>query len=114
MITFEFRQSARLQSFHFTADRTQGWSARDTGRMLAQFDANIAAGAFVHGAINWLDQKCVCLRTIVSESGRSTWRNAGTALIRRSKSLPPCSKILFGFDFIRPCDLLCKATGSGL
>ncbi len=53
LVAFEFRQSARLQSFRFSADRTQGWSARETERMLAQFDANIAAGAFVHGAINW-------------------------------------------------------------
>jgi predicted nucleic acid-binding protein len=53
LVAFEFRQSARLQSFRFSADRTQGWSARETERMLAHFDANIAAGAFVHGAINW-------------------------------------------------------------
>jgi len=53
LVAFEFRQSSRLQSFRFSADRTQGWSARETGRMLAQFDANIAAGAFVHGAVNW-------------------------------------------------------------
>jgi len=53
LVAFEFRQSSRLQNFRFSADRTQGWSARETGRMLAQFDANIAAGAFVHGAVNW-------------------------------------------------------------
>lgn len=53
LVAFEFRQSARLQRFRFDADRTQGWSARETERMLAQFDANIAEGAFVHGAISW-------------------------------------------------------------
>jgi predicted nucleic acid-binding protein len=53
LVTFEFRQSARLQSFRFGADRTQGWSVRETERMLAQFEANLTAGAFVHGAINW-------------------------------------------------------------
>ena len=61
-----------------------------------------------------LDQKYVCRRTIVSESGRSTWRNGGIASIRHAKSFPPCSRNLFGFLFIRRCDLPCKATGSGL
>jgi predicted nucleic acid-binding protein len=53
LVAFEFRQSARLQSFRFSSDRTQGWSARETERMLAQFDANLAAGVFVFGAVNW-------------------------------------------------------------
>lgn len=53
LVAFEFRQSARLQSFRFAADRTQGWSARETERLLAQFDANLATGAFVYGAVSW-------------------------------------------------------------
>lgn len=53
LVAFEFRQSARLQSFRFGADRTQGWSARETVRLLAQFDANLTAGAFVLGTVNW-------------------------------------------------------------
>lgn len=55
LVAFEFRQSARLQSFRFGADRTQGWSARETEKMLAQFDANLAAGAFVYSAVSWPD-----------------------------------------------------------
>ncbi len=53
LVEFEFRQSARLQSFRFSADRTQGWPARETERLLAQFDANLTAGAFVLGAVAW-------------------------------------------------------------
>jgi predicted nucleic acid-binding protein len=53
LVAFEFRQSARLQSFRFASDRTQGWSTGETERMLAQFDANLAAGAFVHAAVDW-------------------------------------------------------------
>jgi predicted nucleic acid-binding protein len=53
LVAFEFRQSARLQSFRFASDRTQGWPAGETERMLAQFDANLAAGAFVHAAVDW-------------------------------------------------------------
>lgn len=55
LVAFEFKQSARLQTFRFDADRTQGWAERETGRMLAQFDANVAAGAFVFGEVDWAD-----------------------------------------------------------
>jgi len=53
LVAFEFRQSTRLQSFRFASDRSQGWSAGETERMLTQFDANLAAGAFVHAAVDW-------------------------------------------------------------
>ena len=55
LVAFEFKQSARLQTFRFDADRTQGWAERETGRMLAQFDANVDAGAFVFGEVDWAD-----------------------------------------------------------
>ena len=53
LVAFEFRQSARLQSFRFSSDRSQGRYARETERTLTQFDANLAAGAFVHAAVDW-------------------------------------------------------------
>jgi predicted nucleic acid-binding protein len=55
LIAFEFKQSARLQTFRFDSDRTQGWAERETGRMLAQFDANVESRAFVIAEVDWPD-----------------------------------------------------------
>jgi predicted nucleic acid-binding protein len=55
LIAFEFKQAARLQTFRFEADRSQGWAERETVRMLAQFDANVEAKVFVFAEVDWAD-----------------------------------------------------------
>lgn len=46
LVIFEFRQSARLQAFLFSRDRSQGFSKTEALRMLEALQANIRAGCF--------------------------------------------------------------------
>ncbi len=62
LVAFEFKQSARLQTFRFDADRTQGWAERETTRMLAQYEANVNAGVFVFPAVDWADVHSLAAR----------------------------------------------------
>ncbi len=74
LVAFEFRQSARLQTFRFDADRTQGWPERETGRMLAQFDANVAAGAFVFTEVDWADAHSLAERLSAAHTRKAGYR----------------------------------------
>lgn len=74
LVAFEFRQSARLQTFRFDADRTQGWPERETGRMLAQFDANVAAGAFVFTEVDWADAHSLAERLSAAHTRKEGYR----------------------------------------
>lgn len=46
LVIFEFRQSARLQAFRFSKDRSQGFSKAEALRMLEALQANIREGCF--------------------------------------------------------------------
>ena len=74
LVAFEFRQSARLQAFRFDADRTQGWPERETGRMLAQFDANVAAGVFVFTEVDWADAYSLAERLSAAHTRKEGYR----------------------------------------
>jgi len=55
LVVLEFRQSARLQVFRFSKDRTQGAPKAETERMLAALDRNLAAGAWEVIPVDWGD-----------------------------------------------------------
>jgi predicted nucleic acid-binding protein len=90
LVAFEFKQSARLQNFRFDADRTQGWPERETGRMLAQFDANVAAGVFVFPEVDWADVHSLAERLSAAHTRKEGHRtldvlHVATALHLRSE-----------------------------
>ena len=53
LVLFEFRQSVRLQSFRFSTDRTQGFSPRETERLLETLQANLQAGVWRVAPADW-------------------------------------------------------------
>jgi predicted nucleic acid-binding protein len=55
LVLFEFRQSARLQVFRFSKDKTQGFSKREAQLMLAILEENIAIGALAIVPVDWQD-----------------------------------------------------------
>jgi predicted nucleic acid-binding protein len=55
LVALEFRQSARLQVFRFSNDRTQGFSKSESERMIAQFEANLASGILEILPVDWGD-----------------------------------------------------------
>ena len=55
LVLFEFRQSARLQVFRFSNDRTQGFSAAEAKRMLSVLQKNLDSGALVEAVVDWPD-----------------------------------------------------------
>lgn len=55
LVAFEFRQSARLQVFRFSNDRTQGFSKAEAERILNKFELNLASGALDIIPVNWSD-----------------------------------------------------------
>ncbi len=55
LVAFEFRQSARLQVFRFSNDRTQGFSKAEAERMLGKFELNLASGAVEILPVDWGD-----------------------------------------------------------
>ena len=55
LVLFEFRQSARVQVFRFSKDRTQGFSKREAQLMLAILEENIAIGAIAIVPVDWQD-----------------------------------------------------------
>ncbi len=74
LVVFEFKQSTRLQTFRFDSDRTQGWAERETGRMLAQFDSNVDAGAFVFAEVDWADVHSLAERLSAAHTRREGHR----------------------------------------
>jgi predicted nucleic acid-binding protein len=74
LIAFEFKQSARLQTFRFDSDRTQGWAERETGRMLAQFDANVAEKVFVLAEVDWPDVHSLAERLSAAHTRKDGYR----------------------------------------
>ena len=55
LVAFEFRQSLRLQVFRHNSDRNIGFDVGRADAALAQFDANLQAGAFRVAAIEMAD-----------------------------------------------------------
>ena len=55
LVAFEFRQSARLQVFRFSNDRTQGFSKAEAERMLGKFELNLSSGAVEILSVDWGD-----------------------------------------------------------
>lgn len=55
LVVFEFRQSVRLQVFRHNADRSVGFDVGLGDAALAQFNANLEAGAFQLAAVEMAD-----------------------------------------------------------
>ena len=55
LVIFEFRQSVRLQVFRHKSDRNIGFDVGLADAALAQFDANLQAGAFQLVAVEMAD-----------------------------------------------------------
>lgn len=55
LVIFEFRQSVRLQTFRFSADRTQGYSPQEAARLLNALQANLDRGALRVAPVDWAD-----------------------------------------------------------
>jgi predicted nucleic acid-binding protein len=55
LVIFEFRQSVRLQTFRFSADRKQGYSPQEAARLLNALQANIDCGALQVAPVDWPD-----------------------------------------------------------
>jgi predicted nucleic acid-binding protein len=53
LVLLEFRQSARVQVFRFSKDRTQGFSKREAQLMLTILEENIAIGAIAIVPVDW-------------------------------------------------------------
>jgi predicted nucleic acid-binding protein len=68
LLAFEFRQSARLQVFRFSHDRTQGFSKAEAERMLHKFELNLISGALEILPVEWGDVHSLAERI----SGRHT------------------------------------------
>jgi predicted nucleic acid-binding protein len=68
-LLFEFRQSARWQSWLHSKDPTKGFPQRDSQSMLAKLQANIAHGALVIAPVDWADVASIAERL----SGGYTW-----------------------------------------
>ncbi len=55
LVAFEFRQSARLQVFRFSNDRTQGFSKAEAEKMFRDFEDDLASGAVEILPVDWGD-----------------------------------------------------------
>ena len=55
LVVYEFRQSVRLQIFRHRNDKTSGFSLRTGDAAVAQFESNLAAGAFTVAPVDWAD-----------------------------------------------------------
>ena len=55
LVAFEFRQSARLQVFRFSNDRTQGFSRAEAEKMFRDFEDDLASGAVEILPVDWGD-----------------------------------------------------------
>ena len=53
LVVLEFEQAARFQTFRFSLDRTQGYSGRETERLLTMFRQNLSKGAFTVLLADW-------------------------------------------------------------
>ena len=76
LVAFEFRQSARLQVFRFSNDRTQGFSKAEAERMLGKFELNLASGAVEILPVDWGDVHSLAERL----SARKTMGNGHRTL----------------------------------
>jgi len=54
-LLFEFRQSARWQSWLYANDASNGFPRAASQAVLSNLHANIAAGAVVVAAVDWAD-----------------------------------------------------------
>jgi predicted nucleic acid-binding protein len=68
-LLFEFRQSARWQSWLHSKDATKGFPQQEAQAMLSRLQANIAQGALVIAPVEWADVVSVAERL----SARHTW-----------------------------------------
>ena len=55
LVIFEFRQSVRLQTFRFSADRKQGYSPQEAARLLNALQGNLDSGALHVAPVEWPD-----------------------------------------------------------
>ncbi|MDR1145391.1 MAG: type II toxin-antitoxin system VapC family toxin [Verrucomicrobiales bacterium] len=53
LVLFEVRQSARLQVFNFNHDRTKGFPAGESQRLLEKLALNIQSGVLVTAEVDW-------------------------------------------------------------
>jgi predicted nucleic acid-binding protein len=76
LVLFEFRQSARLQVFRFSKDRTHGFSKREANQMLNILQGNIASGVVALIPVNWQEVHSIADRL----SSQYTMRGGHRAL----------------------------------
>ncbi len=76
LVAFEFRQSARLQVFRFSNDRTQGFTKSEAERMLGKFELNLSSGALEILPVDWGDVHSLAERI----SARHTMRGGHRTL----------------------------------
>ena len=74
LVAFEFRQSARLQVFRFSNDRTQGFSKAEAERMLGKFEINLASGAVEVVPVDWGDVHSLAERISARRTMRGGYR----------------------------------------
>jgi len=55
LVALEFRQSARLQVFRFSNDRTQGFSKAEAEKMFRDFEDDLSSGAVEILPLDWGD-----------------------------------------------------------
>jgi predicted nucleic acid-binding protein len=53
LVLFEVRQSARLQAFNFHHDRTKGFPAGESQRLLEKLALNLQSGVLVTAEVDW-------------------------------------------------------------
>jgi predicted nucleic acid-binding protein len=53
LVLFEARQSARLQAFNFHHNRTKGFPAGESQRLLEKLTLNIQSGVLVTAEVDW-------------------------------------------------------------
>lgn len=53
LVVLEFEHAARLQTFRFGRDRTQGYSKQETKRMIAALHESLSAGVLQLQPIDW-------------------------------------------------------------
>lgn len=74
LLLYEFRQSARLQTFLHAQDRRKGYPAAVAERALADLQANLASGAVVIVPADWPDVYAIAERLSAQYTARGGHR----------------------------------------
>ena len=74
LLLYEFRQSARLQTFLHVQDRRKGYPAAMAEKALTDLQANLASGAVVFIPADWPDVYAIAERLSAQHTGRGGHR----------------------------------------